>query len=120
MQPAGASETNPATPQSQDDGGAVASTSLAPSHLPFLHLPAWLPAVSSPSSPLQELGEEELLLWYCAACEKHFKSEPAFANHERSKKHLQQASCRRQGGRQCQMAGAGGGQCNQLLQPAVS
>ena len=40
--------------------------------------------------PLQDLAEEEQLVWYCMACEKHFKSEAAFDNHERSKKHLQQ------------------------------
>lgn len=38
----------------------------------------------------QDLAEEEQLVWYCMACEKHFKSEAAFDNHERSKKHLQQ------------------------------
>jgi hypothetical protein len=46
----------------------------------------WLPAAASP----QELAEEEQLVWYCMACEKHFKSAAAFDNHERSKKHLQQ------------------------------
>ena len=36
-----------------------------------------------------DAGEEELLVWYCVACEKHFKSAAAFDNHERSKKHLE-------------------------------
>ena len=29
------------------------------------------------------LPPEEQLVYYCAACEKHFKSEASFANHER-------------------------------------
>lgn len=44
------------------------------------------PARRSP----QDLAAEEQLVWYCMACEKHFKSEAALDNHERSKKHLQQ------------------------------
>lgn len=47
------------------------------------------PAASC-SFQIQDLAEEEQLVWYCMACEKHFKSEAAFDNHERSKKHLQQ------------------------------
>ena len=27
--------------------------------------------------------EAENLVWYCAACDKHFKSAPAFDNHQR-------------------------------------
>ena len=78
---------------------------LAPASMPPRAPPTCLPLPGSLlapcPSPLQDLGDEELLLWYCAACEKHFKSEPAFANHERSKKHLQQASCCRGGRRGC-------------------
>lgn len=39
---------------------------------------------------LQDLAAEDQLVWYCMACEKHFKSEAALDNHERSRKHLLQ------------------------------
>jgi hypothetical protein len=36
-----------------------------------------------PAIVLQGPVEEDLEVLYCVACEKHFKSDAAFANHER-------------------------------------
>ena len=63
-------------------------------------------ATAVPLRPLpqdweSEEEEEERLVWHCMACEKYFKSEAAYDNHQRARKHLQQVwrLGRRWGGR---------------------
>ena len=46
-----------------------------------------------------EYSEEEILeqqVWHCPACEKYFKSEGSFLNHEKSKKHIKNVEVLRQ------------------------
>jgi DnaJ family protein A protein 5 len=53
---------------------------------------AWITNGDGDYSDEDELAEEEQLLLYCVACEKHFKSDAAFANHERSKRHIEKVT----------------------------